>query len=177
MEKTKIPQLTNLSKEEAIGKIEAWFKELGLEVSQKDLQRPWGAFWYIKPEKLNLFLSLFFSEIEKGKQEKLNLSPKILLIAPHQRLSWQWHQRRLEIWKILSPAGILLNDNDEIPPQEQMEIKKEGEIIKVPAQKRHRLIGLDNNYGLVAEIWQHLDPQQPSNEEDETRVQDDYGRV
>jgi len=174
MEEIKTPQLTNLPKEKAVEKIEAWLEKLGLETSQKDLQRPWGAFWYIKREKLDLFLSLFFPKIEK---QTLNLSPKILLISPKQRLSWQWHQRRSEIWKILSPVGILLSDTDEIPPQEQMEIKKEGEIIKIPNKKRHRLIGLKDNYGLVAEIWQHLDPQNPSNEEDETRVQDDYGRI
>jgi len=175
MEEIKIPQLTNISKEETIKKIEDWLEKLGLEVNQKDLQRPWGAFWYIKPGKLDLFLSIFFPEIKE--QKKLNLSPKILLISPKQRLSWQWHQRRSEIWKILSPVGILLSDTDEIPPQEQMEIKKEGEITKIPNKKRHRLIGLKDNYGLVAEIWQHLDPQNPSNEEDETRVQDDYGRI
>ncbi len=174
MEKVNIPQFAKIPKQEAIKKIETWLKEIGLDFTKKDLQRPWGAFWNIKVEKLDLFLSLFFPKIEK---QTLNLSPKILLIAPKQRLSWQWHKRRSEIWKILSPVGVLLNDTDEIPPQEQMEIKKEGEVIKIPDRKRHRLVGLNDNYGLVAEIWEHLDPQNPSNEEDEIRIQDDYGRI
>jgi hypothetical protein len=29
---------------------------------------------------------------------------------------------------------------------------------------------------LVAEIWQHTDPDHPSNEDDIVRVQDDFGR-
>jgi hypothetical protein len=39
---------------------------------------------------------------------------------------------------------------------------------------RHRLIGLDD-FGVVAEIWQHTDAI-PSDEEDIIRVQDDFGR-
>lgn len=27
------------------------------------------------------------------------LSPKILLVAPHKQLGWQYHHRRAEIWK------------------------------------------------------------------------------
>jgi hypothetical protein len=37
------------------------------------------------------------------------------------------------------------------------------------------LIGLDQQ-ALVAEIWQHTDPKNPSNEEDIVRLQDDFGR-
>ena len=36
------------------------------------------------------------------------------------------------------------------------------------------LIGLDN-YSIVAEIWQHTDKNNPSDEEDIIRVQDDFG--
>jgi hypothetical protein len=41
--------------------------------------------------------------------------------------------------------------------------------------ERHRLIGLDD-YGVIAEIWQHIDTENPSDEDDIVRVQDDYGR-
>ena len=39
----------------------------------------------------------------------------------------------------------------------------------------HRLVGL-SNWGIIAEIWQHTDPEKPSDEEDIVRVQDDFGR-
>lgn len=41
--------------------------------------------------------------------------------------------------------------------------------------ERHRLVGL-NDWGMVAEIWQHIDANNPSDENDIIRVQDDFGR-
>lgn len=174
MEELNIPQLANISKQEAIEKVENWLKNLDLEISIKDLERPWGAFWHIKPEKINLFLSLFFPKVKADI--KLDISPKILLISPKEGFSWQYHQRRNEIWKFLSPVRILLNDTDNIPSEEQIKIKNQGEIAKMPVKKRHRAIAPENSYGLIAEIWEHLDSKNPSNEEDVIRVQDDYGR-
>jgi len=40
---------------------------------------------------------------------------------------------------------------------------------------RHRLVGLDD-WGIVAEIWIHSDPDKPSNEYDIRRISDDFGR-
>jgi hypothetical protein len=37
------------------------------------------------------------------------------------------------------------------------------------------LIGLDD-WGIVAEIWQHTDESNPSDEDDIVRLQDDYSR-
>jgi hypothetical protein len=50
-----------------------------------------------------------------------------------------------------------------------------GERIVFAAGERHRLVGLDQR-GVVAELWRHLDPQHPSDEEDIVRLQDDFGR-
>lgn len=50
-----------------------------------------------------------------------------------------------------------------------------GTFIQMDKGKRHRLIGLDS-CGIIAEIWQHTDPDNPSNEEDIVRLQDDFGR-
>ena len=41
--------------------------------------------------------------------------------------------------------------------------------------ERHRLIGL-SEWGIIAEIWQHTDAENPSNEDDIVRLQDDFGR-
>jgi hypothetical protein len=56
-----------------------------------------------------------------------------------------------------------------------MKAYSEGDQIKLTQGERHRLIGLDD-YGVVAEIWQHTDKNNPSDEEDIVRVQDDFGR-
>jgi len=50
-----------------------------------------------------------------------------------------------------------------------------GAFIKLEQGERHRLIGLEN-WGIVAEIWQHTNPENPSDEDDIVRVQDDFGR-
>ena len=50
-----------------------------------------------------------------------------------------------------------------------------GETIKLAQGERHRLIGLDKQ-AIIAEIWQHTDAAQPSDENDIIRVQDDFGR-
>ena len=55
-----------------------------------------------------------------------------------------------------------------------MESYGPGDQIKLEQGMRHRLIGLDD-YGVVAEIWQHTDSL-PSDEDDIIRVQDDFGR-
>jgi hypothetical protein len=50
-----------------------------------------------------------------------------------------------------------------------------GETIVLEKGERHRLIGLES-WGVVAEFWQHTDPDYPSDEDDIVRVQDDYSR-
>jgi hypothetical protein len=47
--------------------------------------------------------------------------------------------------------------------------------VKLQQGERHRLIGLAG-WGIVAEIWQHTDASNPSDEDDIVRVQDDFGR-
>ena len=39
----------------------------------------------------------------------------------------------------------------------------------------HCLIGFDD-YAVIAEIWQHTDIDNPSDEDDNIRLQDDFGR-
>jgi hypothetical protein len=56
-----------------------------------------------------------------------------------------------------------------------MKIFNEGDQIILQQGERHRLIGLDD-YSIVAEIWQHTDNNNLSDEEDIIRVQDDFGR-
>jgi mannose-6-phosphate isomerase len=50
-----------------------------------------------------------------------------------------------------------------------------GQEIRLAQGQRHRLQGLDA-WGVLAEIWQHTNDQQPSDENDIVRVQDDFGR-
>ena len=95
------------------------------------------------------------------------------MVNPKARLSWQYHHRRAEIWRVYRGAvGIIRSDDDD---QKPLITLNEGDQVKLRKGERHRLIGLENQ-ALVAEIWQHTDPDHPSNEDDIVRVQDDFGR-
>jgi mannose-6-phosphate isomerase-like protein (cupin superfamily) len=88
-------------------------------------------------------------------------------------LSWQYHFKRKEIWKIYrGSVGVIRSKND---IETQMNIHKTGDAITFDIQERHRLVGL-KNIGVVAEIWQHIDMDNPSDENDIVRLQDDYNR-
>lgn len=148
--------------------------DLGFTVAKQDDQRPWGGFYVIDENQAQQFASHFFpNEDFKALQITNKLSPKILIVAPNVRLSWQYHYRRAEIWKcIQGPVGVVTSDTDEEKDQHTL---NNEDIIKLKQGERHRLVGKDN-WGLVAEIWQHTDAEKPSDEDDIVRVQDDFGR-
>lgn len=153
--------------------IENFLSENNLTINDKDLSRPWGGFFVIDEDQSEKFINIFFSDLNKNDLHTGKLSPKILIVAPGKRLSWQYHFRRAELWKIIGgEAGVATSDTDE---QMGMNIYEPGSIIKLRKGQRHRLIGL-NSWGVVAEIWQHTDNDNPSNEEDIVRLQDDFGR-
>lgn len=161
-------------KEEIFKETEEYIESLGFEIVKKDDQRPWGGFLVINEDQAHKFASRFFPE-EDFESLKISemLSPKILLVAPHKRLSWQYHFRRAEIWRCIKgnvAVGTSMTD-------EENEVKtlSEGDKIKLQQGERHRLIGLED-WGVVAEIWQHTDASHPSDEEDIVRLQDDFGR-
>lgn len=163
------------TKEQIFARVESYLGSLGLRSIAVDRERPWGGFFVIDEEQTSLFVNTYFPDYPQDQisQYGNKLSPKILLVEPHKRLSWQYHDRRAELWKtVAGPTGFI-----EGPTDEQGEVKTlpVGETVQHDAQVRHRLIGLDN-WGVVAEIWQHTDPKNPSNEEDIVRVADDFGR-
>ncbi|MBM3916492.1 MAG: phosphoheptose isomerase [Sphingomonadales bacterium] len=143
-------------------------------VVASDLTRPWGGFYVIDETQAQLFSDTFFDGLDVatltigGK-----LSPKILLVSAQQRLSWQYHNRRAEIWRVLEgPVGVVRSHTDE---EGELVVHQAGEFIKLAQGERHRLIGIDTP-AIIAEIWQHTDAAQPSDESDIVRVQDDFGR-
>tara|TARA_B100001250_G_scaffold414516_1_gene453471 strand:- start:2409 stop:2891 length:483 start_codon:yes stop_codon:yes gene_type:complete len=149
-------------------------KSKGFKIISKDFERPWGGFLVIDENQAQDFSNQFFKGIDVNTLKISDrLSPKILIVKPDSRLSWQYHYRRAEIWRILKgKCGVIRSDTDK---QNEMKIHNEGDQIRLKQGERHRLIGLQD-YGLVAEIWQHTDKYNPSNEEDIVRIQDDFGR-
>ena len=154
-------------------KIKEEIDTLGFNVVDYDFNRPWGGFLVIDEKQRSLFISTFFNDININLSKDTRLSPKILIVDPNSRLSWQYHFRRKEIWKIYKGSvGVIRSKND---IETKINIHKSGDTITFDIQERHRLIGL-KNIGIVAEIWQHTDINNPSDENDIVRLQDDYNR-
>jgi mannose-6-phosphate isomerase-like protein (cupin superfamily) len=149
-------------------------KSNGFSIVSYDFERPWGGFLVIDESQAQDFSNQFFKGLDVNTLKiGGKLSPKILIVKPKARLSWQYHNRRAEIWQVYKgSAGIIRSDSD---MENEMEICNEGDQIVLEQGKRHRLIGLDD-FCVVAEIWQHTDANHPSDEEDIIRVQDDFGR-
>ena len=145
-----------------------------LKVVDKDTDRPWGGFFVISEDNAQVFSNIYFNGLNTEELKVSGkLSPKILIISPNKRLSWQYHHRRSEIWKVVSGEIKVVTSHDDIERKE--EILKEGDEIRLSKGERHRIIGLDK-YAVVAEIWIHTDKDNPSDENDIVRVQDDFDR-
>lgn len=162
-----------LNKQEVFEAIEKYISSF-VRIRYIDSSRPWGGFLVIEENDSDKFIEQFFSHLKKedliisGK-----LSPKILLVAPQKKLSWQYHHRRAEIWKLIGgEAGVITSDTDE---EKEIKYLQINDIIELKQGERHRLLGL-NNWGIIAEIWQHTNASHPSDEDDIVRLQDDFGR-
>jgi mannose-6-phosphate isomerase len=162
------------SKEDVLNKVQEMLNGLNLHVVKHDFERPWGGFFVIDEAQTGDFINLFFPDIDKSKMMGDNkLSPKILVVAPEKRLSWQYHHRRSELWRVIGGhAGVVTSDTDHEMETRHLALH---ESITLKQGERHRLMGL-NEYGVVAEIWQHTQPEHPSDEDDIVRLQDDFGR-
>ena len=145
----------------------------GFNVVAKDFDRPWGGFLVIDETQAQAFANRFFDGLSvQNLRIDGKLSPKILMVNPKSRLSWQYHHRRAEIWQVYrGTVGIIRSDNDVEGPMVEF---TEGGQVRLAQGERHRLIGL-SDFGVVAEIWQHTE-RIPSDEEDIVRVQDDFKR-
>lgn len=155
-------------------KMAASLNDQGFNIVAKDENRPWGGFFVIEESQAPKFIETFFPSLSVKDFEGFDkLSPKILMVAPDKRLSWQYHHRRSEIWRLIDGvAGVIKSPTDE---QTAIHELKMGELVRLECGERHRLVGL-KDWGVLAEIWQHEDASHPSDEDDIVRVQDDFGR-
>lgn len=152
--------------------------DMGYDFFEINDTKPWGAYFRIVDEQADRFVEQFFpgltpEEARMGR-DGVELSPKWLLVTPEQRLSWQKHDRRAERWHCLAgKGGYHKSMTDE---QGEVVAFEPGDIVQFEEGERHRLVGGKDSYLLVAEIWQHTDPENPSNEADIIRLADDYSR-
>jgi len=162
-----------LHSELIFGRIVAEAKGFGLDICDQDFARPWGGFLRFSEDSLDAFLKAYWQGINTGKREG-RCDPKVLLVAPAQRLSLQLHHRRSELWRVLDGPIMVVHG----PDREHLveELLFPGDVIHLDCGEMHRLCGSLESWGRVAEIWEHVDPANPSDESDIIRVQDDYAR-
>ncbi len=176
-----LPSILNYSKmnpeekkEEVFQEVESQLTEKNIKIKSQDNNRPWGGFFVIEEDEAQKFADEYFDGMDTNELKiSGKLSPKILIVAPHKRLSWQYHHRRAEIWEVIKGEVGVVRSNTDV--EGELVTHKPGDLIKLKQGERHRLVGLDN-WGIVSEIWQHTDPENPSDEDDIVRVQDDFGR-
>ena len=154
--------------------VEEELTRLGFTIVDQDDARPWGGFFVIDEAQAPRFIETFFPNHNPTEFALFSrLSPKILMVAPGKRLSWQYHHRRSELWRVVAgEAGVVVSKTDEQGPVRKL---TEGDEVELEQGERHRLVGT-YQWGVVAEIWKHTDPEKPSDEEDIVRVEDDFGR-
>ena len=103
-------------KNEVFSQIASELSSLGFKIEKQDQTRPWGGFFVLDESQAADFAAHYFPQLEMSEIQITNkLSPKILVVTPHKRLSWQYHFRRAEIWKVIAgtTVGVKISDTDE----------------------------------------------------------------
>lgn len=167
-----------VSKKMATRRVRDMIEEVGYTIVEMDENKPWGAYYRLSSKEARQFIKEFFPGLSLEEAQLGNpateLSPKFLLVLPGRRLSWQYHDRRAERWRFLSKGAYYKSTSDQ---QGKQRIAEPDTTIQFAKGERHRLCSFDNqNYTLVAEIWQHADYHDPSDEQDIVRLMDDYNR-
>jgi len=94
----------------------------GFDISAEDNSRPWGAFFVINEDQSQSFADLYFDGVNaESLRIHGKLSPKILVIKPSARLSWQYHNRRAEIWQVFHGTVGVIRSNDDV----------EGDLVQI----------------------------------------------
>ena len=117
-------------------------------MSQKNSheKRPWGEFYVLK--------------------ETDDYKVKEIKVIPGKRLSYQYHNKRSEIWVIAKGiAKVTLND--------EIIYFNEGEILTIPTKAKHRVENEEKEDLIIIEIQKG----EYFGEDDITRLEDDFQRI
>jgi mannose-6-phosphate isomerase-like protein (cupin superfamily) len=149
----------------------------GYVLSDVDEYKPWGAYYRLSDDCSEQFVAEYFpgrtvEELGQGG----SLSPKFLIFEPGKKLSLQYHNRRAEIWRVIEGELIAaISDTDE---EGEWKTYKAGEELSYGALARHRAGAPEGGeWVVVAEIWQHTELENPTDEDDIVRLADDFGRA
>lgn len=177
-ELSKINTGVDREESEIVEDIKVCVKDCGYTLTEVNTDKPWGSYFRFGNKDTTNFLKEFFpGQIQADNlaaSQDVGLSIKILLVLPGQGLSWQYHNRRSEVWSFISKGGYKRSMTDR---EGQLQMAQRGDVVQFAPAERHRLVGSDECYTMVAEIWQHTDLNSLSDEDDIVRLIDDYSRV
>lgn len=173
----KIASEADTDKARVVEDIQRLIDDAGYEIAECNGDKPWGAYFRLSSDQADRFVEEFFPGLSPTEarlgNETAELSPKFLIVSPGQRLSWQYHDRRAERWAFLTDGAYYRSTTDE---PGDLNIVEPGHVVQFAQGERHRGVGLSDGYTVIAEIWQHTDSEDLSNEDDITRLEDDYSR-
>lgn len=107
--------------------------------------RPWGSFFVIK--------------------EDPSYKIKRIEVNPGQRLSYQYHNKRSEVWIMIQGNGIIILNG-------KSKKYKKGDTILIPQGMKHRI----ENCGNEKTIFIEVQTGSYFGEDDIVRLEDDYNR-
>lgn len=109
-------------------------------------KRPWGSFFVLSDEK--------------------DFKIKKIEVNPSKRLSYQFHNKRSELWYILNGEGVVTIN------EKKTKVKK-GSVVTIKKLEKHRI---ENN---SSEILTFIEIQTGTyfGEDDIVRIQDDFDRI
>lgn len=105
---------SNASRSQVFETVSNYLLADGFTIADKDFNRPWGGFFVLEESNAPAFAAKYFPEVDFATLKIAGkLSPKILIVDSNKRLSWQYHFRRAEIWKLIAgTAGVVKNETD-----------------------------------------------------------------
>ena len=143
--------------------------------SMSEVNKPWGIEFKIHESQAAKFLETFFEKSSRLQEVLLHpVGPKILAIEEFRRLSWHVHERKDAYLRVLRGEVNVYVSWSDLEPRPTKAIA--GDLIRIPPLLRHRL-GSTNGWAILAEISRDKDPDYPSDDMDERRIADDFGRV
>ncbi len=168
-------EVQSLPKEDLATALEQELLVFHIHVAEKRIDKPWGIELKISEADTPLFVETFFKKEELPSAViEHPFGPKILVIEKSKRLSWHVHERKDAFLK--SVQGRLHVYTGPTDDETEPVVTEEGTLIHIPELIRHRLGAIDSP-AIVAEISRNVFQNHPSDDADERRIRDDFGRV
>ena len=108
--------------------------------------RPWGSFEHL--------LDCKYCKVKR------------IIVKPGQKLSYQYHHKRNEVWVVVQGVATVTLDNKVVDV-------KETEIVNIPVTTKHRV----ENKGTEDLVFIETQTGSYFGEDDIVRLDDDYGRI